>query len=733
MKHKIVFISLGVLTLLGAGIAYLATTYELNIDGRSVSAQAINARSVDQRFEKAIAGGSLKPKISLEDAQQSFVISMQLEPFISSDTRSFDAVERDILIANTQIVNLAYEKSQLGIFIKKTKSYELEQKLVQILEERKKDVVMLAHQDISAVENVQFAPELLRGFSQAVQNIVEEKVELMGTTQVGHLDNFEGEEMVSEQMLMMNTDDGLIYTLKAQDTFQDGALFDTTLQGYRIGPGLIGAITLSSFTGRRSVVSHTEQGKLAVFMINFADSPAKPFTRQELQRRIFGGDVNNFFREQSYGRFEFTGQVFNWIDVPVNGAGDCHANTQSFGPGSVLDQFITDANIDMNDFEYVTIVYNCDGNNGGWAITSPFNFNINGSLYPLLLATVFVDQNSFQLLGDVWGMLDFVLAHELGHNLSVKHASSFDCGAASIAFWCSKSEYGNHFDVMGIPRLASHFNFHFKELIGWLLPQEILNITQSGIYTINDLETSGGIKGANIYDADGDPAYSVELRQGYGYDQALNEPHLSSNQGGLLINDISSWLYNSILIDTTPQQNVSAWQDQESVSLNPPSHVNDPQNIFSDPRKGITIRPIFNPQISPLGQVQKEMTFEVDIAPVGCVHEPPFFENFWTMGGHGEQLYPGDSAVFHYKVINADYPQCPPSPLHVNVSYSSSWNATSSLSLYNPIIYPESRWTADEQITVPSTVAPGYYTINLEIINTVSGLSTLEAISVRVY
>ena len=80
-----------------------------------------------------------------------------------------------------------------------------------------------------------------------------------------------------------------------------------------------------------------------------------------------------------------------------------------------------------------------------------------------------------------------VVAHELGHNYGVHHASSESCADASVRVTlsatsanCSSSEYGDPFTVMGSASTRLHNNWHRSQL-GW---NGSTTITTSGDFNL---------------------------------------------------------------------------------------------------------------------------------------------------------------------------------------------------------------------------------------------------------
>ena len=114
---------------------------------------------------------------------------------------------------------------------------------------------------------------------------------------------------------------------------------------------------------------------------------------------------------------------------------------------------------------------------------------------------------------------------------------------------------------------------NMEKLLGWITPSSIVDITNSGTYTINPLEGVGlsaspqklaakiRMKNSNIY-----PFY-LEYRRGLGFDSQLKATATSPKKEGLFVNKIWSNQgdLQTQLLDMKPTSS-GWWQDVSLVS-----------------------------------------------------------------------------------------------------------------------------------------------------------------------
>ena len=254
--------------------------------------------------------------------------------------------------------------------------------------------------------------------------------------------------------------------------------------------------------------------KVAIVVITFAGGTAPAYTDAQLQGVLVSNSnsVSNYFSEQSYGQVSFTGinspngDVYH-VSIAANGSG-CNTNSGWPAWGSQARAAVGSA---LNSYDHVIYVFDSH-NTCGWA-----------GLGYMPGSEVYID-NAFSLT---------VVAHELGHNLGVHHASSLRCIVAGqpVAYStdagaCSFSEYGDPYDIMGSSATNQQNAFH-KLQSGWLGSvngPRVKTITASGDYTVSPLEQSSGVAlllvpnvtGAVVGGSSLGQDFALDLRQTYG-------------------------------------------------------------------------------------------------------------------------------------------------------------------------------------------------------------------------
>ena len=259
--------------------------------------------------------------------------------------------------------------------------------------------------------------------------------------------------------------------------------------------------------------------------IDFSDSGERPYTREELHESYSRRSAEILW-EQSYGRLRLTGDTTDWVTLPQQSpaVGSCGALTNE-----LLGTIASERKLDLATYAGVLALVNAPV--GDCADVGQAARTVGGREYRIAVGQVPVSRNSspfgYYSQPFQWSKLDFAVSHELGHLIGADHAGGLECGAKQAEPPCTLREYGNFFDVMGAGKYSLHFNAFTKERLGWLLPEEVLTITESGQYTLNAFELIGGTKIAKITPPgapSGEYIYA-EYRTPAGFDAGLGSKH----------------------------------------------------------------------------------------------------------------------------------------------------------------------------------------------------------------
>jgi hypothetical protein len=241
---------------------------------------------------------------------------------------------------------------------------------------------------------------------------------------------------------------------------------------------------------------------------------------------------NAYFKEESFGirsligKLSATGDVFGWYTI-APGATACNYS----GWGNSARAAAQSAGVDLSGYDHI-IHYFPRTAACGWSgvgqVPGKYTW-INGSGAQ-------------------------TISHELGHNFGSHHASTLVCTSngsrVTIGGSCTVNEYGHPFDVMGSG--YRHMTVFNKGRIGFLEPENTVNVAADGTFSIAPLETkSTQIQSLRI-PIDGSTAYYVEFRQPFGFD---NFSTTSSVVNGVLITRAPlsySTLERPALLDMAP-------------------------------------------------------------------------------------------------------------------------------------------------------------------------------------
>ncbi|OVE78081.1 hypothetical protein BVX98_01320 [bacterium F11] len=221
----------------------------------------------------------------------------------------------------------------------------------------------------------------------------------------------------------------------------------------------------------------TGEQKLLVLLVNFPANPElKPFTPDQALEKIETETIPNFHRV-SYGKLTIQADVEGWYTLPVD-VDSCNDRNVVIVEAEKMAQR---NGVDVDQYRFISVIFpnlkDCDAAGVG----------VLGGIYSYALFSRYAR-----------ALPRAVLDHELGHNLGVHHASGLDCGTKTLDSMvnsaCTGIEYGDVFDLMGDGNLT-HFdiNLRFKERLGWVRPEEIIHVRESGDYILPPYEEASAL------------------------------------------------------------------------------------------------------------------------------------------------------------------------------------------------------------------------------------------------
>ena len=188
---------------------------------------------------------------------------------------------------------------------------------------------------------------------------------------------------------------------------------------------------------------------VAVILVNFSDNASQPWTAEAVENVVLDANLDNpssvraYYEESSDGAVTLSGKVLGWY--PINDTDDAcdYRNWASLAKAAASTEAAA-AGMDLNSSAVYKVYVFPRTPNCGWAGLG-------------------------ELPGDeswVDGYANLrTIAHELGHNFGVHHASTASCTVAGglrtaitarIADDCSVSEYGDPFTIMGASTRTHH-------------------------------------------------------------------------------------------------------------------------------------------------------------------------------------------------------------------------------------------------------------------------------------
>jgi hypothetical protein len=310
----------------------------------------------------------------------------------------------------------------------------------------------------------------------------------------------------------------------------------------------------------------TGDQRALIILVNFLDQATEPYTSEEIREIVMDSSnpasVNSYIQEVSYGKAWLSGDVIDWLTLPIN-AVDCGSFFDQYTFGNLLD--LLDPPVDATSYGRFLIVHplKSDGPSctpGSTSTLGPGPIDTSQGLLCASLLRVALDEESVLETTHARSLI-----HELGHSLGVGHAQDIECGGRSLGSVpgaCTLSNPGrDRYDIMGQVGLRGHFNAVFKEQLEWIDPSQIESsntVPAAALLDPIELPTSGThlLKIPAVYDMGTSGVsrnYFITYRQAIGTDSGY--PELQSPTTGVMIRldvFLEDGPLQSALVDTSP-------------------------------------------------------------------------------------------------------------------------------------------------------------------------------------
>ncbi|MEK7621870.1 MAG: hypothetical protein AAB415_01695 [Patescibacteria group bacterium] len=625
-------------------------------------------------------------------------------PLVEAETAAsakLAAASRSLALVSSLNNQITAKISQLG-------ATELKSLLVQ----RKVELLNLAKVNPRLFLTQKLSPTIIQKIPQDLRGNLEQAATLTGRLEVMHIDDFEHENSRYDYSLVVGNTKYALYPTEPILS-ASGAVMKVT--GSQLEEVIVAEASKFQIITAAPRPEAVGDQKTLILLVNFLDSGPPPKTPQEIYDLTFNGQFQKFYHEQSYGKIKFTGDVKGWYTLPRNSGGCAGAED------SEVAHIILDNNIDLSKYASLVIVHGTQcPDASGYSTVGKRNFSVGNKNFNLSTAWVQISDlelyNQWKGFDNVgtghpfsWTIWDHILSHEMGHGLGVLHANGWDCGENVFRGGCRHEEYGNLFDTMGQGAYSTHFNSFYKELLGWIPPNETIQINSSGRYALNPLELAGsGKKLAKVQSplATSTTLY-LEHRRGTGFDRKLNDTALSPNQQGLFINKIINDDFYQFprLLDMEPT--TLPWEQDISLTT-----LNSTSNKFTDITTGINLGPIITVGDSTI-------TFDVELTTPQtpqCVRDKPVITSFYPYPSPAR----GGTSYITISYLNSDSSSCGDSNFRIETNIPSTWQPTISPPgdvLVSPADNIVETVGADIFFTLPSNTSLGRHVVTIDVIN----------------
>lgn len=364
------------------------------------------------------------------------------------------------------------------------------------------------------------------------------------------------------EVLSQDAGDEPVYYLKTADRWIELDLKDApgiaanqpvTIQGHLSSDG--SSLAVSDIVPRdeeteirsksQELSSAAPAGKFALFLVRDDEITGEPVSGADIADELHTqpDSADEYFLEASFGQYGLDVDVFGWYSL------DLEACDRGFTASQIEALAASQDGYDHTQYRHAGFLMMrneqpCWGGGGWGTYGSPSGTGY--SWYGSNDAAIYV--------------------HEVGHNLGLRHASGVLCrdhsgGFATDSGQCNRMEYHDPLDVMGWHSEFRHFNSHFKSQLGWLEPENVHQVANSGEYIVEPQEEpSTGIQSLLIPIPGSTEMFHVEARKDVGFDAGLGET--------VLVRKVRDGLtFQTYLLDMSPDSHQDGGENQRYSSL----------------------------------------------------------------------------------------------------------------------------------------------------------------------